>query len=404
MTSRLVARAVGRPLARPTPASIRDVARRGRHVLGHSRLARPTDTGDVFDLDLHVSVIADVRTQLERRGVSLVDWTVSGHSWVAGRERDPVAVVNERTFSSYGPRLARRFRRVYGSYLRSFRGFAATYPPGFALLYQGLGKPTLAVAATRYEWPFTHHGASWDWLDAELRRGVADGWLTIAANNRADADYLAHYAGLEAVHIPSACSYTRLVYTGGRDAVVISASGDELTDEILRSLRHPAVPMRATLGERYEHADLYDHRAVVLVPYNVSLMSLFEHYTACVPVYVPDRAFLKTLMARYPADVLSSISFCQVTGKQAARRPPGLDLNDPSDERVVDWYLDRADFYDDTWMPHVRRFDSWEHLDRLLAEEDPRAVSERMRADRPERLARIAALWDELPWLAALAG
>jgi hypothetical protein len=403
MKSRLLARAIGRPLGRPTPATLRDAARRGAHVLRHSRVVRPSRTGDVFNLDLHVSVIADVRTQLDRRGISLVDWTVSGHSWVAGRPRDPVAVVNERTFSSYGPRLARRFRRAYGSYLDSFRGFVAAYPPGFALLYEGFAKPTLAVAATRYEWPFTHHASRWDWLDTGLRAGVDDGWLTLVANNRADADYLRHYSGLDAAAIPSACTYTGLTYTGRRPSIVICTSGRALAEEAVGALRHEAVPLRSALGARYEQADLYDYRALVLLPYNVSLMALFEHYTACAPVYVPARVFLKDLMQRHPADVLSSLSFCQVTGKPPARRPARLDLNDTTDERVVDWYLDRADFYDDTWMPHVRQFESWDHLDELLATDDPREISARMADERPERLRRIAALWDGLAWFAALA-
>jgi hypothetical protein len=356
----------------------------------------------VFDLDLHVSVIADVRTQLDRLGLSLVDWTLSGHSWVAGRERDPVAIVNDRTWFSFGPRMARRFRRVYGSYLRSFRGFAATYPPAFALLYEGLGKPTVAVAATRYEWPFTHYAPSWDWLDDGLRRGVADGWLTLAANNRADADYLHNYTGLTAVHIPSACTYTGLTYTGRRAEVVVCAGAD-LAAAVVDELAHEAVPLRAALGARYSQAELYDHRALVFIPYNVSIMALFEHYTACAPIYVPDRAFLKRLMKEHPQHVLSELSFTQVTRQPPAPRPGAVDLNDVHDEQVVDWYLDRADFYDLEWMPRIRSFESWKHLDELLATDDPREISAGMERDRPERLARIESLWDGLRWTAELA-
>jgi len=399
---RSLERVAARPLARPSRSTIDDAARRGAHVARHTRLAPGRDHGDVFNLDLHIAVIADVRTQLDRRALELVDWTVSGHSWVSGRPRDPVAIVNERTWKSFGPRMARRFRRLYGSYLRSFRGFVATYPPCFALLYEGLEKPTLAIAATRYEWPFTHYGPHWDWLDERLRAGVESGWLTLAANNRADADYLESYSGLKAAHIPSACSYTGLTYTGGQSAAVICTANDQLARSIADELRHEAIPLRSGLGARYSQADLYDHRALVFIPYNVSIMALFEHYTACAPIYVPERSFLKKLMTAYPADVLSSLSFCQVTGHAPARHPEGLDLNDVNDEAVVDWYLDRADFYDLEWMPRIRQFESWKHLDHFLATDDPQAISAEMTADRPERLRRIASLWDALPWLTAL--
>jgi len=400
---RLAERAAARPLARPSASAVSDALRRGRHAARHSRIARPRDRGDVFNLDLHVAVIGDVRTQLERQGISLVDWTISGHSWVRGRERDPVAIVNDRTWHSFGPRMARRFRRVYGSYLESFRGFVATYPPCFTLLYEHLRRPTLAVAATRYEWPFTHYAPHWEWLDERLRAGVEDGWLTLIANNRADADYLECYSGLHAVHVPSACSYTPVSYAGTKNAVVI-CTGDGLARTIAGELHHDAVPLRAGLGGRYSQAELYDHRALVFIPYNVSIMALFEHYAACAPIYVPERSFLKQLMRDYPGDVLSSLSFCQVTGKPPARRPEriDLDLNDVRDERVVDWYLDRADFYDDEWMPAIRRFESWSHLDHLLATDDPQQISLEMREARAERLRRIDALWDELPWSAAL--
>ena len=394
---RIFDRAAGRPLGRPTPSSLADAARRGAHAARHSKLARPQDRADVFDLDLHVAVIADVRTQLDRRGATLADWTLSGHSWVAGRSRDPVAVVNERTWHSFGPRLARRFRRVYGSYLATFRGFVATYPPCFALLYAGLGKPTLAVAATRYEWPFTHDARRWGWLDESLRQGVADGWLTLAANNRADADYLENYTGLKPTFIPSACSYTTDRYTGRIPEAVICTPNDALADAICAELKQPAIPLRRGLG-RYTPAQLYDRRALVFIPYNVSIMALFEHYAACAPIYVPDRPLLKQLMREYPGDVLSSLSFAQVTGRPAARK--GVrDLNDVRDEQVVDWYLDRADFYDAEWMPLIRQFESWPHLDHLLATDDPESISAAMRAAQSERLARIDALWDELGWI-----
>jgi hypothetical protein len=398
---KLIERAAGRPLARPSRRTLLDAARRGAHGASHSRLGRRRAAGDVFNLDLHVAVIADVRAQLARRGLSVVDWTLSESSWVVGRERDPVAIVNERTWYSFGRRMARRFRAVYGSYLRSFRGYVAIYPPAFALLYEGLG-PVLAVAATRYEWPYTHHGPSWDWLDDGFRRGVEEGWLTLAANNLADRDYLENYTGLTAAHVPSACSYTELTYTGRQPQAVIATS-DAFAQEIAEHLNERAVPLRASLGPRYSQADLYDRRAIVLIPYNVSIMALSEHYTACVPVYVPDRSFLKQLMAEHPQDVLSSLSFSQVTGHPAAVRPGRPDLNDVRDPQVVDWYLDRADFYDADWMPHIRQFESWAHLDHLLATDDPHAISAAMQVERPDRLRRIDERWNGLPWLAAVA-
>jgi hypothetical protein len=385
-------------------AALADRAHRLRHELRHSYAGGHPPAGDVFNLDTHIAVIADVRTVLERRGLSLTSWSISGHTWVFDRERDAVGVVNERTWQAFRPELVHRFRRVYGSYLRRFRGYVATYPPCFALLYEGLPAPTLAVCATRYEWPFTHDAERWDWLDDALRAGVTTGWLTVVANNRADADYVANYTGVHPPHIPSACTYIPSAYSGRRRSVVVSTKRDVLAASICAELRQEAVPLRAGLGKRYRWRDLYDHRAIVVIPYNTSLMSLFEHYSACAPIYVPARPFLKELMKRYPAEVLSDLSFSQVTGTPASARPSAtLDLNDIRDEEIVDWYLDRADFYDRTWMPAIREFESWGHLDHLIANDDHRAIADEMTAERPGRLARIASLWDDLAWTRAIA-
>jgi len=372
---------------------------RARHAVRHVA-SNESHAGGVFNLDAHVAVIADIRTMLEDRGVHVTSWTISGHAWVFGGEREPVAGINERTWQELDPALVRRFRLIYGRYLRRFRGYVATYPPCFALLYEGLPGPTLAVCATRYEWPFTQDAPRWKWLDEGLQRGTESGWLTLVANNRADADYVANYAGIQPTHIPSACSYVAASYTGARKPVVVCTKRDVLGRAICAELTQEAIPLRAGLGKRYSWSDLYDHRALVVIPYNTSLMSLFEHYSACAPIYVPTRGFLKQLMADHPAEVLSDLSFSQVVGSPAAKRSHvERDLNNVRDEQVVDWYLDRADFYDASWMPAIRQFESWLHLDHLIATDDHAAIHDAMAADAGRRLGRIGELWDGVDWL-----
>ena len=185
----------------------------------------------------------------------------------------------------------------------------------------------------------------------------------------------------------------------------MSAPTEAFAVSICDSLEHEAIPLRTALGRRYTWAQLYDQRAIVYIPYNVSVMALFEHYSACAPIYLPSRAFLKELRATHP-EVLASISFSQVTGKPAAppTRDGAIDLNDVRDPQVVDWYLDRADFYDLEWMPRIRQFESSSHLDHLLATDDQHAISAQMATEKPARLARIAELWDRLDWMRRVVG
>ena len=43
-----------------------------------------------FNLDLHVSVIQDIKQILEPLGHTVDNWSISGHSWVFGKEADKV--------------------------------------------------------------------------------------------------------------------------------------------------------------------------------------------------------------------------------------------------------------------------------------------------------------------------
>src|SRR4029079_2438086 len=121
----------------------------------------------------------------------------------------------------------------------------------------------------------------------------------LAANNRADADYVENYTGIAPYYLPGACSYVAPPYPGRRRAALVS-SPDDFAAFVASQLTEDARPLRAALGARFHWAQLYDHRAIVFVTYNVSIMSLFEHYAAGMPVYVPDRPLLKRLMAEHP--------------------------------------------------------------------------------------------------------
>jgi hypothetical protein len=391
-----------RPIRRLLTRLIR-LPRRLVHAFRY-RFFAPERSAAIFNLDLHASIIADTRVAAADRNLSLTEWTLTSPPWFAGRGPVPTAVVNEFTWRGFDPGMVKRFQRIYGRYLRQFDGFIATYPPCFSALFREFAGPTLAICATRYEYPMTHDAARWRWLDEMLREGVESGSLTLTANNRADADYVANYTGLNPAYVPSACTYTGATYTGRRSVSLIATLHEELGRAISRELSADALPFREALGSGYEWESFYDCRALILLPYNVSTMTLFEAYSACMPIYVPDRDFLKQLAAEHPDDVLCHLSFSQVTGMPAVPPPEGaLDLNDVRDPSVIDWYLERADFYSPEWMPEVRTFESWSHLDHLLATDDPHAISERMAAVRPDRLARISARWDALGWFPRVA-
>jgi hypothetical protein len=51
-----------------------------------------------FNIDLHISVIADLRYIFESMGHTVTDWSISGHAWVFGREVANIEVVTQSTW------------------------------------------------------------------------------------------------------------------------------------------------------------------------------------------------------------------------------------------------------------------------------------------------------------------
>ncbi|MBI1351773.1 MAG: hypothetical protein GC156_11725 [Actinomycetales bacterium] len=317
----------------------------------------------MFDLDLHISVIEDLKPALASRGVDILHWSISGHNHILrGRHRgpDPVSVVNARTWRDLNENLIDQFQDRYQRLLAACDGFIACYSPAFAELYRGLDKPILVVSATRYEAPYSSQPSQWARLNQFLADETSAGRLVLAANNRGDIDYLRWFTGVTPLYSPSLCTYTAMSWQGGHGPRVIFARDAALSATITRESGGTWKPVADVLGMPYSWAALSRCSEVLVVPYNISTMSLFELATAGVPVTVPSRQLLLE-WAKSHAGVLSELSFFQVERLDPSR----LETDDPNNFRApgfYDWWLDRADFYDETLMPNVRVISSLDEL------------------------------------------
>ena len=73
----------------------------------------------IFNLDLHISVIADIKNILEGLGHSVVDWSISDSTAIMGRKKEQVdCICNERgrleDWRNIGPEMANRFYGATG--------------------------------------------------------------------------------------------------------------------------------------------------------------------------------------------------------------------------------------------------------------------------------------------------
>ena len=132
------------------------------------------------------------------------------------------------------------------------------------------------------------------------------------------------------------------------------------------------VPIRR-LYPKFEYSDLARHRAVVVLPYQLSFMSLFEYYRMQLPLLVPTPQLLADWHLHL--GVLSERTWDRVFQRPAARsalpRHPNSTCamqtdpnNDFSAAAVLEW-VRLADFYQ--W-PHVLQFGSWQQLFDLLGD------------------------------------
>ena len=316
-----------------------------------TRSSRPL----LFNIDLHISVMRDLQQELVKQKIDSIRWSISGSNRFVRpiyKISDPVEILNSETWSELDADLISRFEKRYSTFLRKFDGFVVTHTPAFSQLYRSFEKPILVVNSTRYEAPYTANPSAWNNLNSFLVDSIDKKKMLLVSNNKGDADYLELKTGITSNVVPSFCDYTNFNWVpGGKHKIIISRS-HEVEQLIERVTKGEWLGIRKVLGENFNWKQYLDVKEIFYVPYNISTMSLFELATAGVPVKVPSRKLLKQLASNY-SGILSELSYFQIR----ALSTQDLSIDDPnnySSDLFHDWWLDRADFYDNKLMPNIQ--------------------------------------------------
>jgi len=344
-----------------------------------------------FNLDLHISVIADIKHIFKELGHEIDDWSISGHAWLMGKKTKQVKHVNQNTWRNINEDLADRFYDHYKDELSKYDGFIVTHTPCFSLLYKKFNKPIIVVASTRYEDPFSGNMVEWIKFNKYLQGGIDSGQIIPVSNNKYDSGYTELYTQRKWQVIPSLCEYTNSKYTGKEDLFLYSS-------KFKPSLSIPRLSLREkVLKSGYSWQDLANYRGIVHVPYNASTMSIFEQYTANIPLFFPSYQFLQELRSKYhDHGVMSELSWNQVHGY-----PPNSSIfagvKDPNNYRnneVMMHWAKLSDFYDQENMPYIQYFNSFEHLSQLLDIIDTKEISANMATHNVLRRERVYDEWN----------
>ena len=101
-----------------------------------------------FNIDQHVSVIADVAHIFKNLGHEVDDWSLSGHHWVLNKPKPQIMLNDGTQLTCSGvcsQEVCDSFYERNKDELNKYDGFIACYPVEFSLLYERWSKPIIVV-------------------------------------------------------------------------------------------------------------------------------------------------------------------------------------------------------------------------------------------------------------------
>lgn len=344
----------------------------------------------LFNVDLHISVIADLKRIFSAFGHTIDDKCLSGHADIVGRKQDYIEELSRDkwTWLIYNWEFE-KFYKNHKSTLDRYDGFVVTYPPVFSMLYEKTGKPIIVQIPIRYDHGM--HGRP-DLME-KYRLAMGSRNCFFSANNLLDKKYFEMFTGIQCRHIPSFCDYTGMKYRNGEGPALVY-SPEEKTAAAIGGAWRP------NLKRGYRWKELERFRAAVHFPYQISTMSIFEHYTANIPMLFPSKKFLKEMYFGGWPGILHQVSNFLLHGNKPgslAHFTGNIDPNDYRNHGTVDWWIDNADFYDESWMPGILYFDTIDEAKNILDDLPKlRETSSRMEKFNVMRKERIHAGWKEV--------
>ncbi|CAF0809119.1 unnamed protein product [Adineta ricciae] len=356
--------------------------------------------------DYHISPIQDLKTILIPFGVKFFDKSLSYSCSRTGTCYSPLRVLTRKNAQQPSKELAMQFYEFYKDQLEMnlVDAFVCFHPVGMCELYIPFNRTIIIIASTRYElWRFDP--SSWTKLNENLKQIAKHPKNIIAANNLYDVEYIRYFTGINATLLPSFCNYTNVNYNPSREEFLIAPihgkDVEVLFQKLLRiSLQSHSirvVPIRK-LYSNYEYSDLAKHPAIIYVPYQVSVMSLFEQYRMNIPLLFPSLDLLTQWHLKY--SVVNEKTWDQAwygTIPNGSRIPGVLsgvpDPNNDRDRTSVRYWLNFSDFYQ--W-PHVTYYDSTDDLVQKLTTTDFPSISKKMKEHNKQVKENLLTKWKEI--------
>ena len=342
---------------------------------------------NILSIDFHISPVRDLKDLIARdpwlSRVHVIDESLSGHCGTVHTCATNLRVLNQSNGITLGAcpnQLRKEFWDSYkeDSFLRNISAFVCHHSLPLCEVYMGFPQPMILIASTRYEIG-RYDAISWEKLNRNLRAIISRPGNVLAANNMYDAEYLKHFTCIDHVPvIPNICEYVEATYKPKRFEYLIGPSrlseggkrvinGEGgLFDHLRRNaISHSNFSTIRTLYGHYTYSDIASHPGIILIPYQVSIMSLFEYYAMNIPLFVPSLDLLIKWQLEHR--IMDELSWNCVFGNcDSPSNIPGCgysdhpyDPNDVTNPESLRHWLKFADFYQ--W-PGIVYFDDWGDL------------------------------------------
>jgi len=345
----------------------------------------------IFNLDCHISVIADLKQIFENLGHEVTSWSISGHNWVFNRDPKQVEIVNQNTWMALNDEMCDLFYERYKDELSEYDAFLCTYPLTFSMLYEKFNKPIILHIPIRYEVPFHNDKIKWKKFNEYLRKGIDKGMIIPVANSEYDKRYFEFFVGRECQLIPSICDY-------------IESDWNPINNKFLYSSRlklpfnTDLIIDKDTLG-KYKWQDLASYKGMIVIPYTCSTMSIFEHYNSNIPLFFPSKSYMMELYKSNGNLVLSEITWNKIFNlppKSIIECDFDKDPNRYDNAEIMSEWISLSDFYNQEWMPHIVYFDSLQDLSNKLSFTNLIEVNNKMKSFNIKRRELIYTKWKRI--------
>ena len=342
----------------------------------------------LFNLDLHISVIKDIQyilSEIYFDKIEIVNWSLSRHSWVFNENSMIPEIINSDTWKDINLNMINDFVNKYKDFLKTFDGFIVTHTPVFSLLYETFNKPIILINSTRYEQPFSWNNnvEMWNYLNIKLKELYDKKILIAVSNNKADAKYLKYGTGIDSVIIPSLCLYTNSVYSPKNDKFIINNNFNIFENKYI-------INKNNCLKEKYTWDELYSYKGIIHIPYEISTMSIFEQYSANIPLFFPSKKYLHELIKN--GHTLKS-RYNKHTDNNNYHDNLNECLNDNS---WLNFWINNADYYDENNMKYIIYFDNNTHLIDLIKNTNTNILSEKMKEHNTIRKKDVYNSWKNI--------